>query len=167
MSPREVPLGKAPLRETLLREVNEWPRELVARFEAAWIDTVQRIVAISATEGGLCSLAQQAGVSLDEMRDLVAIARSYLAPEQLEELETPVDTRDFSLGALEPPPPEGRGVDFAAGVRLKWPLDLGIRLAALISWRSGCIARRHVLSRLPPACAVPRPGVGEASTDRR
>jgi len=60
-------------------------------------------VSAAATPGGVETLAQGLDASVEEVRDLVAAARDALPPEKARELETPVDSTEYGLGALRPP----------------------------------------------------------------
>jgi hypothetical protein len=90
-------------KETPLKEIKEWPGELVQRAEQSWLRTAEEIVAVSATPGGLRSLAEQLQVPEEEAARLVNIARAHLDPAVVEQLEQPADTRRYGLGALKPP----------------------------------------------------------------
>jgi hypothetical protein len=94
-----------------LKSIKELPEEIVRKLSEIWITTVEQVVATSATPGGLTSLAQHLGVSEEETRHLVAVARTYLPPEVIAQLEEPVDVSEYGLGALEPPPPENEDQD--------------------------------------------------------
>lgn len=90
-------------KETPLKEIKEWPEELVRRAEQSWLRTAEEIVAVSATPGGLRSLAEQLQVQEEEAAGLVSIARAHINPEVVERLEQPVDTRTQGRGAVKPP----------------------------------------------------------------
>jgi hypothetical protein len=90
-------------KETPLKEIKEWPEELVRRAEQSWLRTAEAIVAVSATPGGLGSLAEQLQVSEEETARLVNIARAHLDPAVVEQLEQPVDASTQGLGAVKPP----------------------------------------------------------------
>ena len=73
-----------------------------------WITTAEQVVALGATEKGLQSLSEQLQVGIEEARQLYLAARDRLSPEVRQELDRPVDTRDFGRGA-RPPPGRGEG----------------------------------------------------------
>ncbi len=87
------------MAETELQTVPGWPPELVARLAAVWINTADQVVAVSATPGGLQSLAQQLQVPEDEARQLVKLANAALSPPARAAMAQPVTT-DRGLGAL-------------------------------------------------------------------
>ena len=83
---------RTPERETVmvdtpLRGVPGWTDEHVERLAQAWITTAEQVVAISATPGGLRSLAEQLAASEDEARPLVEAARNALQPTVRAEME--------------------------------------------------------------------------------
>ena len=100
--------GDAVMANTPLHEVPGWSQEHVRRLAQAWITTAEQVVALSATPGGLQSLAEQLGVSEDEARRLVDTARTALEPGVRAEMETPVDTSEYGLG-VPPGPGDARG----------------------------------------------------------
>ena len=91
------------MSETPLDGVPGWSADQVARLRESWITTAEQVVALSATERGVRSLAEQLGVREDEARRLVESARAQLAPGVRAEMEQPVDTSEYGLGALRPP----------------------------------------------------------------
>lgn len=93
-------------KETPLENIQEWPKELVQRLQQSWITSAEQVVAVSATPGGLRSLAQQLKVSEDEAARLVSAVRAHLDPAVVAQLAQPVDTRTQGLGALRPPSDE-------------------------------------------------------------
>ena len=88
---------------TPLNSVRGWPSSLARKLAKNWITTAEQVVAAAATPEGLRHLADHLAVSEDRMRRLVAAARASLAPAVAESLEQPADTKQFGLGALEPP----------------------------------------------------------------
>lgn len=87
-----------------IEAVKGWPEEHVKKLKESWITTVEQLIATSATPGGLGILAQHLGMSEAEMSRLLAVARTYLDPEVAEEMDEPVDVRQYGLGALNPKP---------------------------------------------------------------
>lgn len=85
-----------------LESVVEWPKELVLKLSESWVTTVEQVVALSSTPNGLGSLAKHLGVSEEETRRLIAVARAYLSSEDAAVLEKPVDVKKYGLGALAP-----------------------------------------------------------------
>ena len=90
------------MADTPLTDVPGWTGKYVERAASAWITTADQVVGLSATPGGIRSLAEQLEVSEDEARRLVEAARATLSPAMRAELETPVDTSEYGLGALRP-----------------------------------------------------------------
>jgi hypothetical protein len=90
------------MAETQLSEVPGWSAQNIALLADLGIDSAEQVVAISATSGGLHSLAEQLQLSEDEARRLVSLAREALAPETRAEMDQPVDTDERGLGALPP-----------------------------------------------------------------
>jgi hypothetical protein len=88
---------------TPLHSVSGWPSSLVQKLAHDWITTAEQVVATSANATGIQTMATHLGITEEEMRRLVAAARAALPPQVVKELETPVDTRQFGLGALKPP----------------------------------------------------------------
>jgi predicted RecB family nuclease len=94
----------AVMDETALSAVEGWNADHLARLEDVGITTAEQVVAVSATAGGLRSIAAQLEVSIEDARHLVNVARASLPDEVLSELEQPADTSGYGLGVL---PPEG------------------------------------------------------------
>ena len=92
------------MADTPLDGVPGWTPEYVERLAKAWITSAEQVVALSATPGGVRSLAEQLGVSEDEARDLVEAARNTLQPTVRAEMEKPVDTSEYGLGVPRRPP---------------------------------------------------------------
>jgi len=87
----------------------EWSEDIVANLRGVGITTAQQVVAIAATSDGIHSLTEQLDLSENDVRQLVESARASLTSEELSELEAPVDTGEFGLGAQPPPEdPEDR-----------------------------------------------------------
>lgn len=93
--------------ETPLRSVGAIPAGVVERLQERWISSAEQLVAAAATPGGVEALAEQAGVSADEVRHAVGAAREELAPEVLADLESPADPGELGTGALPPPDDDG------------------------------------------------------------
>jgi hypothetical protein len=90
------------MRDTPLNEVPNWSGEQIARMQELWITTAEQVVAISATPGGVHSLAEHLALSEDTMIDLVGSARAKLDPALRAMLEQEQDTSQYGLGALPP-----------------------------------------------------------------
>jgi hypothetical protein len=90
--------------QTPLEKVREWPEELVRQLKRNWITTAEQVVAVSATPGGISSLAEQLDLPKAEVERLVSAARTALPPHVVSQLEAPVDASHYGLGALEPSP---------------------------------------------------------------
>jgi hypothetical protein len=92
------------MADTPLTNVPGWTQEHVDRLAQSWITSAEQVVAVSATPGGLRSLAEQLGVSEDEAQPLVEAARNTLRPGVRAEMEAPVDTSEYGLGVPRRPP---------------------------------------------------------------
>ena len=92
------------MADTPLHDVPGWTQEHVERLAQAWITSAEQVVAVSATPGGLRSLAEQLGVSADDAQPLVEAARDSLQPGVRAEMEEPVDTSEYGLGVPRRPP---------------------------------------------------------------
>jgi hypothetical protein len=90
------------MADTPLQTVPGWSENQVAELKNAWITTAEQVVALSATEGGMRSLAEQLNTSEEEVSSLVDSARAALPPSVRSELERAADTSDYGLGALRP-----------------------------------------------------------------
>jgi hypothetical protein len=90
-------------RDVPLREIDEWPKDLVEKLDQIWITTAEQVVATSATPDGLQALANHLGVPVKDTIPLIKAARSRLSPELAKELESPVDTSEYGLGVIRPP----------------------------------------------------------------
>jgi hypothetical protein len=93
------------MADTPLESVPDWSEEQVARMRDKGIVSAQGVVAVSATHGGLESLAEELEVSVDDADRLVESARKALTPAERNAMEEVVDTSEFGLGA-RPPQPE-------------------------------------------------------------
>ena len=96
-------------QRTPLSQIPSWPDKLVEGLAAKGIYDAEQVVAISASAGGLQSLASEMGVTTDEAEQLVAQARAQLAPETAARLEEPVPRH--GLGAHQPPVSQGTEED--------------------------------------------------------
>ncbi len=90
------------ITETPLTDVGGWSSEHIGRLRDAGVTSAEQVVALAATPGGLTSLAEQLQADEERVRGLVDRARAVLAPPTRDELERPVDTREFGLGVLPP-----------------------------------------------------------------
>lgn len=88
-----------------LETIQVWPADAIARLRQAWITTADQLIALAAIADGVASIARATGLEPDRVRDLVAQTRRFLSAHRLGELETPIDTSDYGLGAEEPVPP--------------------------------------------------------------
>jgi hypothetical protein len=90
------------MAETELHDVPGLTEDQVARLGKSWINSAEQLVAISATSGGIQSLAQQLHVSETEARRLIALARAVLTPEAQSEMGQRFDSDDRGMGARSP-----------------------------------------------------------------
>lgn len=90
------------MAEIELSKVPSWPTQYVGKLASSWINTAEQVVAISATSGGIRSLAEQLTISEDEMRKLVSHARAALSPEVRAAMDQPFDSDERGMGALHP-----------------------------------------------------------------
>lgn len=90
------------MNDTPLGTVPGWTPAYVNRMKAVWITTAEQIAALAATPRGVTSLAEQLGVADAEASRLAEAARAALPPERRAELDVPVDTSDYGLGARRP-----------------------------------------------------------------
>jgi len=104
------------MNETHLKTLPGWTPRHIEKLAAAWIDSAEQVVAISATPGGLRSLADQLQVPEAEARQLIDQARAVLPSAKLVELDAASDLDERGLGALgpddeldDPPLAQGRG----------------------------------------------------------
>lgn len=97
------------MSETPLGELAGWSGDHVARMAEVGITNVEQVVAVSATAGGLQSIAEQLDVSVEEARRLVDLARADLPAALRAELDRRADTRELGLGAMPPEPDDGSG----------------------------------------------------------
>jgi hypothetical protein len=95
------------MAETELHKVPGWSADHVARLAKSWINSAEQVVAVSATNGGLQSLAQQLGVSEEETRRLVDLARAALSPEVRATMGQKFDSDDRGMGARPPGKEDG------------------------------------------------------------
>ena len=89
---QDIPLGRIPGID----------HDQVRRLAAHWITSVEQLVGLASTEGGLDSIARVLGVSPAEASALVNEARALLPPDVADELSRPADTSRFGLGAHRP-----------------------------------------------------------------
>ena len=92
------------MADTSLHDVPGWTQEHVERLAQAWITSAEQVVAVSATPGGVHSLAEQLEVPEDEAQRLVEAARNALQPGVRAEMEEPVDPSEYGLGVPRRPP---------------------------------------------------------------
>src|SRR3954451_17182339 len=64
--------------------------------------TAEAVVAAASTPDGLSSLAEALEQTVSEAGRVVAVARAALPEDVAAEMEIPVDTSEFGLGALPP-----------------------------------------------------------------
>ncbi|MFL5734232.1 MAG: hypothetical protein ACJ78Q_13675 [Chloroflexia bacterium] len=91
------------MADTPLESLPGWSKDQIESMKKAWITSAEQVVAIGATSRGIKSLAEQLGVSEREAESLVEQARAALTPAVRAEMEEPVDTSEFGLGARRPP----------------------------------------------------------------
>lgn len=91
-APAEVELGS----------IGVWPADALARLRDAWITTADQLIGLAATDGGVAALEQATGLDRQRIRQLVSETRRALPPDRASQLERPVDTSSFGLGAEEP-----------------------------------------------------------------
>jgi hypothetical protein len=96
------------MSNTPLDTVTGWSDNHVALLREVGITTAEQVVALSATANGVRSLSEQLQVSTEEAQRLVELARKKLPPATRAELEQPVNTSDFGLGAVRPEPGENK-----------------------------------------------------------
>jgi chemotaxis response regulator CheB len=99
---KQKPRKKKNMADTPLEYVPGWSADQVAQMKKSWITTAEQVVAISATTGGIRSLAEQLRVSEDKSRQLVAAARAQLAPATRAEMEKGAEVDQRGLGVLPP-----------------------------------------------------------------
>jgi hypothetical protein len=90
------------MTDTPLAAVPGWSSKHIDRLQAAWITTAEQVVALGATADGIQSLSEQLQVSPDETRRLVELAARALSEDVRAEMEAPVDTSNYGLGARRP-----------------------------------------------------------------
>lgn len=90
------------MAKTALQGLPGWTSQHVTQLAKSWIDSAEQVVAVSATSGGLQSLAQQLHVTEEEARDLVEAARRALSPRSQAEMGQRFDADDRGLGVMRP-----------------------------------------------------------------
>lgn len=95
------------MAEKELHKVPGWTQDQVARLAKSWISSAEQVVAVCATNGGLQSLAQQLGVSHEEARRLVDLARAVLPPDVQATMGQKFDSDDRGMGARPPGKEDG------------------------------------------------------------
>ena len=90
------------MTDTPLDAVPGWSTKHIDRLKPSWITTAEQVVALAATENGMQSLSEQLQVSPDEASRLVDLAAQALSADVRAEMETPVDTSNYGLGARRP-----------------------------------------------------------------
>jgi hypothetical protein len=88
----DTPLGTAP----------GWKKAYVDRLTPIAITSLEQVVGMGASAQGRKALAEQLGVSDQEMAKLLDSARATIPPSVAAELSQEADTRRFGLGALPP-----------------------------------------------------------------
>ena len=91
------------MADTPLEKVPGWSQAQVARLKDSWITSAEQVVALSATQGGLQSLAEHLAISEAEAQHLVTAAQSALPATTQAALKRGNDTNDYGLGALPLP----------------------------------------------------------------
>ncbi len=85
-----------------LERVPGWSAGQIAQMKKAWITTAEQVVALSATPGGVHSLAEQLNLSDEQAQQLVALTRAELNPATRAEMEKVVDHSQRGLGVRRP-----------------------------------------------------------------
>jgi hypothetical protein len=93
-------------REIAIADARFWPPGAVKALHDHWLTTVQQVVALAAAPNGVDRLAALTRLEPEVMHRLVAKTRDLLPVDELMMLETPVDTREFGLGANDPEAPQ-------------------------------------------------------------
>ena len=91
-----------PQSEIELSKTGIWPEDAVHALGEHWLVSVQQIVALAAMPNGVKQISTIASLDLDTVSSLLTRTRALLSPAELRELDTPVDIRGQSLGALHP-----------------------------------------------------------------
>jgi hypothetical protein len=89
-------------QDTELARLDFWPRDALERLSASWITTAEQLVAIAATSDGMSALAQQTGLPVSRLEQLVNRTRLALPASLREQLSKPADTSQFGTGAIDP-----------------------------------------------------------------
>lgn len=96
------------MAETELGKVPGWSANHVAQMAKLWINSADQVVAISVTNGGVESLAQQLNVSEDEALRLIDLARSALTPANQAKMGQRFDSDERGMGAISPGKEDGK-----------------------------------------------------------
>jgi NADPH-dependent curcumin reductase CurA len=95
------------MTQTELHTVPGWTANHVAQLAKSWITSAEQVVAVSATSGGVESLAQQLNVSEVEARRLIGLARAALTPRAQAEMGQRFDSDDRGMGVMHPGKEDG------------------------------------------------------------
>jgi hypothetical protein len=95
------------MAQTELHTVPGWSANHVAQLAKSWINSAEQVVAVSATSGGVQSLAQQLNLSEEEAQRLIALARAALSPEARAEMGQRFDSDDRGMGVMQPRKEDG------------------------------------------------------------
>lgn len=85
-----------------LQRVAGFPSQHLDRLAKYNITTAEEFVALTNTAEQANRVADLLGVSLDELKQLIALAKSSLPEAVRKEMEAPIDTSQYGLGALDP-----------------------------------------------------------------
>lgn len=101
--------------ELMLEAIDVWPPRVVEKLRQSWIITADQVIALAATDDGVATIARTGGLEVAQVRTMLDQTRALLTLGRLGELETPIDTSTYGLGAQAP---ERRGES-----RMKDPPD--------------------------------------------
>lgn len=90
------------MADTPLKNIPNWSPDHVSKMKEVWVNTAEQVVALSATEGGITSIAEQLNTSEEEARELVESAGAVIPADTLKELKRSSETKEYGLGALRP-----------------------------------------------------------------
>jgi hypothetical protein len=85
-----------------LREIDGFPEVERDKLTRLSVDTAEAFVSLTATQVGRERLLSHLGIDAAELDRLITLAKAAIPEEVRREMETPVDTSGYGLGALEP-----------------------------------------------------------------
>lgn len=87
-----------------LSSLKGFPKRHLNKLAELNITTAEQFVSLANTGDKREKIARFLGLELDELTSLIELAKGSLTEDVIKEMEAPIDTTQYGLGALKPKP---------------------------------------------------------------